>query len=100
MHGLSMHAGQGDSDPMSTDSSPRTTYQVVLAGELGDRFETLFDGMRLTRVDGNTVLTGTVKDQAHLAGILERAQELGLDLVSVGSVQDPAGGSETRHGSE
>ena len=39
-------------------------------------------------------------DQAHLAGLIERAQELGLDLVSVGNVQDPFGDSESRHGSE
>ena len=65
----------------------------MLAGELGDRFETLFDGMSLSRENGNTVLAGTVKDQAHLAGILGRAQELGLDLISVGSVQDSAGGA-------
>lgn len=44
----------------------------------------LFPGMLLTREDGNTVLTGPVGDQANLAGIIDRTQELGLELISLG----------------
>jgi len=84
---------------MTTESGSRHAYRLVLAGELGDRFEPLFDGMALSREDGNTVLVGTVKDQAHLAGILERAHELGLDLISVGDVQNSAD-CESRRGTE
>ena len=32
---------------------------------------------------GTTVLTGNVVDQSHLYGLLERIEELGIDLVSV-----------------
>jgi hypothetical protein len=81
---------------MSTDSGRTSRYRLVLGGELGDRFETLFEGMSLTRDGGNTVLIGTVKDQAHLAGLIERAQELGLDLISVGSVTEPSGRQSQR----
>ncbi len=58
-------------------------YELVLRGELGDRFGLLFEGMRLERVRGDTVLTGPVLDQAHLHGLLERIQELGIELVSL-----------------
>jgi hypothetical protein len=58
-------------------------YELVLRGEIGDRFGVLFEGMRLERAAGHTVLTGTVLDQAHLHGLIERIQELGLELVSV-----------------
>jgi hypothetical protein len=58
-------------------------YELVVRGELGDRFGLLFDGMRLERDRGRTVITGAVLDQAHLHGLLERVQELGLELVSV-----------------
>lgn len=61
---------------------PRS-YQLVLRGELGDSFGVLFDGMQLQRLAGTTVLTGTVTDQAHLVGLIERVQELGVELVSV-----------------
>ena len=63
-------------------AQPRS-YRLVLRGELGDSFGVLFDGMELQRTAGTTVLTGDVTDQAHLLGLIERAQELGLELVSV-----------------
>jgi pimeloyl-ACP methyl ester carboxylesterase len=58
-------------------------YELVLRGEIGDRFGLLFEGMELSRTPGHTVLTGPVVDQAHLHGLIERIQELGLELVSV-----------------
>ena len=61
---------------------PRS-YRLVLRGELGDSFGVLFDGMQLQRIAGTTVLTGDVADQAHLLGLIDRAQELGVELVSV-----------------
>jgi hypothetical protein len=60
-----------------------TDYEFVLRGEIGDRFGVLFEGMRLKRVNGTTVISGPVRDQAHLHGLIERIQELGIDLVSV-----------------
>jgi hypothetical protein len=36
---------------------------------------------------GTTVLTGPVIDQTHLHGLIQRTQELGLELISIG----PAG---------
>ncbi len=63
-------------------AQPRS-YGLVLRGELGDSFGVLFDGMQLQRLAGTTVLTGDVTDQAHLLGLIERVQELGVELVSV-----------------
>ena len=60
-----------------------TDYELVLRGEIGDRFGLLFEDMRLERADGTTVLTGDVRDQAQLLGVIERIQELGLELISV-----------------
>jgi hypothetical protein len=59
------------------------TYRLVVEGELDDRFAYLFDGMKLTRVDGTTVLRGAVVDRAQLHGFIERVDELGLKLISV-----------------
>ncbi len=58
-------------------------YRLVLHGELGDAFGFLFDGMRLQRRAGVTVLTGQVSDQAHMIGLIEQIQELGVELISV-----------------
>jgi hypothetical protein len=78
---------------MTTDRARAVTYRLVFRGELGDRFGVLFDGMRMSREDGTTVLTGPVADQAHLAGIIDRSQELGLELVSLGPLDEAPGKS-------
>jgi hypothetical protein len=59
------------------------SYQLIVRGELGDQLESAFHGMRLTRTAGNTVLTGTVRDQAALHGLLERVSDFGLTLLEV-----------------
>lgn len=64
-------------------------YEFVLRGEIGDRFALLFEGLRLERRPGLTVLTGDVLDQAHLHGVIERIGELGFELVSVNPVKRP-----------
>ena len=66
-------------------------YRLVLRGELGDSFAFLFEGMQLHNEAGMTVLTGPVTDQAHLLGLIERIQELGVELVSVNPEQESDG---------
>ena len=68
---------------MDSDRAPGRRYRLVLRGELGEPFGFLFEGMRMDRVAGTTVLTGRVIDQAHLHGLLQRTQELGLELISI-----------------
>ena len=66
-------------------------YQVVLRGELGERFASEFEGMTLESRDGKTLLKGTI-DQAQLHGILERAQQYNLEIIEV--VENPADSRE------
>ena len=80
---------------MNTERARAATYRLVLRGELGDQFGFVFAGMRLSREDGNTVLTGLVTDQVQLTGIIDRAQELGVELISVGLLEEkPRGPSD------
>jgi len=60
-----------------------TEYRLVVRGELDQRYAYLFEGMDMSRVGGTTVLTGNVVDQAHLHGLIERIEELGLELVQI-----------------
>jgi hypothetical protein len=60
-----------------------TSYQIVVRGELSQRYSTAFEGMALEARDGQTTITGLVVDQAHLHGLLDRVRDLGLELVSV-----------------
>jgi hypothetical protein len=67
-----------------------TAYRIVVRGELDDRFAYLFNTMEMQCADGTTVLTGSVVDQAQLHGVIERLQELALELVAVEQVGRPS----------
>ena len=60
-----------------------------MEGELGDYIEPAFRGMALTRTGGNTVLTGPVRDQAELQGLLRRLSDFGLTLLEAKAVDQP-----------
>jgi hypothetical protein len=63
------------------------TYRLTVEGELSDTMSVAFEGMTLTRVDGNTTLTGCVRDQAELQGLLQQVSGLGLTLLEASAVQ-------------
>ncbi len=65
---------------------PSREYRLTVEGELSDRMRPAFEGMTLTREQGNTVLTGTVRDQSELQGLLQRVSDLGLTLLSAVAV--------------
>ena len=67
-------------------------YRIVLRGRLSERFESAFDGMTLEHAPNRTVLTGDIRDQAQLYGLLGRLQEFGIELLAVGPADGPEGG--------
>ena len=73
----------------SSDAIGPTIYQIVVRGELSQRYVPAFEGMTLATGDGQTAITGPVIDQAHLHGLLDRVGELGLELVSVNATLEP-----------
>jgi hypothetical protein len=66
----------------------RTLYRIVVRGELSPRYAPAFEGMEMEVKNGLTVLTGEVKDQSHLHGILDRIGALGLKLMSVENMSE------------
>jgi hypothetical protein len=73
----------------SSDALGPTTYRIVVRGELSQRYAPAFEGMTLTRGDGETTIVGLVIDQAQLHGLLNRVGDLGLELVSVNATPEP-----------
>jgi hypothetical protein len=63
-------------------------YRIVVRGELDQRFAYLFNGMRMERDQGTTVLEGPVRDRAQLHGFIDRIQELNLELVAVEQIAE------------
>lgn len=71
-----------------TDSRQPPIYQIRLQGHLGGQWTMWFDGLLITlEENGNTLLTGPVVDQAALYGLLKKARDLGMSLVSVTPVE-------------
>jgi hypothetical protein len=60
-----------------------TVYQICVQGRSTGRLAAALEGMTLHAGAVDTVFTGQVKDQSQLYGLLNRLQDLGLDLISV-----------------
>ncbi|BBB47567.1 hypothetical protein [Pelolinea submarina] len=67
-------------------------YQIKIKGQLNSEWTDWFEGLTITlEEDGNTLLTGSVIDQAALHGLLKRVRNLGLPLISVSPFEpDPS----------
>ena len=78
-------------------------YEIRIKGHLDDKWADWFDGLTITRADnGETLLHGTVIDQAALHGVLRKVRDLGLPLLSVMQVDSkqtnkPHGNTDTAH---
>ena len=65
-------------------------YEIKIKGHLDPRWSDWFAGLELTYIEGDdTLLSGTLPDQAALHGLLERIRDLNLPLNSVTS-DDPS----------
>jgi hypothetical protein len=74
----------------SSGATGPTNYRIVVRGELSQRYTPAFEGMTLATGDGQTAIIGPVTDQAHLHGLLNRVSDLGLELLSVNVMLEPA----------
>lgn len=70
------------------ESTGQEIYQIIVKGVLDSKWSDWFDGMEvMPQPSGETILTGPVADQAALHGLLQKIRDMGLPLVSVGSVE-------------
>ena len=68
-------------------ADPPVTYQIRIKGHLERQRTDWFEGLTITlEENGNTLLTGSVVDQAALYGLLRKVRDLGMPLVSVNLV--------------
>ena len=74
-------------------------YHIRIKGHLGSEWTDWFDGLSITLEDnGETLLTGSVVDQAALHGLLRKVRDLGMLLISVIRVEPgQADASDVKH---
>lgn len=59
-------------------------YEIRIKGHLDRRWADRFEGLTISReVNGETLLTGPVADQAALHGLLRKIRDLGMVLIAV-----------------
>jgi hypothetical protein len=66
----------------------RVEYEFCLRGHLGERWESWFDGLRITVAyspDGTpvTTLQGSIADQAALHGVFAKIRDIGMPILAV-----------------
>ena len=60
---------------------------IKIQGHLDKKWKNSFEGMEISYEGDNTILTGNLKDEAHLHGVLNIIRDLNLKLISVNSME-------------
>ena len=68
----------------------RQLYRIRVEGVLEPTWSEWLDGMTISQEPGDvTILSGSVRDQAELFGLLTKVRDMGLTLISVNRVEPP-----------
>ncbi len=62
--------------------------EIKVQGLLDKKWEDWFDGMDISYKDGDTILSGVIKDASFLHGILNLIRDLNLKLISVNPIKE------------
>jgi hypothetical protein len=80
---MTIHPGRKDALPMTQPANTARRYEIVVRGRLSARAGAAFEDLTFRTRPGETVLTGTIADQAALYGLLNRLRDVGIELISV-----------------
>jgi hypothetical protein len=61
---------------------------IKIQDHLDKKWKDRFEGMEISYEGENTILTGNLKDEAHMHGVLNIIRDLNLKLISVNSVEE------------
>ena len=56
---------------------------IKVQGHLNENWKDWFEGLEISYEGSNTILTGNLKDEAHMHGVLNRIMDLNLIIISV-----------------
>ena len=61
--------------------------KIKIQGHLDKKWKNRFEGMEISYEGDNTILTGNLKDEAHMHGVLNIISDLNLKLISINLVE-------------
>ena len=65
------------------ESNKSKTHRIKIKGLINVQWSEWFENMKITHLDGNTYLTGSIIDQAEFHGILARIRDLNLVILAI-----------------
>lgn len=65
------------------------TYEITFLGQAGTTLQAEFDDCEVTIGPGTTTLRAELPDRGALAGLMERINSLGLDVIDVSLAAEP-----------
>ena len=57
--------------------------KITIQGHLDKKLKNSFEGMKISYEGDNTILTGNLKDEAHMHGVLNIIRDLNIKLISI-----------------
>ena len=57
--------------------------KITIQGHLNEKWKDCFEGMEISYEGNNTILTGNLKDEAHMHGVLNIIMDLNIKLISI-----------------
>jgi len=60
---------------------------IKIQGHLNEEWKECFEGMEIGYEGNNTILTGILKDEAHMHGVLNIIRDYNLILISINPVE-------------
>jgi hypothetical protein len=74
-------------------------FEIKIGGHLSEQRSNSFEGFQVTQLaSGETRISGEIKDQSQLFGILIRIRDMGIPLLSVNILKPNS--SQTKGGSK
>lgn len=67
---------------------------IVVPGELDERFRDEFADLSVKVANGTTELSGGLRDQSEMLGVLRQLVDLGLDIESISTRLVPPGAGD------
>lgn len=61
--------------------------RITIQGYLDKKWKNSFKGMKISYESGSTILSGNIKDEAHLHGILNIIRDLNIKLISINPLE-------------
>ena len=56
---------------------------IKIQGHLNGKWKECFEDMEISYEGNNTILTGNIKDEAHMHGVLNIIRDLNIKLISI-----------------